>query len=407
MICSNCDANLPGGTNFCPRCGNKMEDSPERRVRSSAVQECSEKGQLMIWTPSHGLFFFHRDQLFPYDGASDTLEVLTERARATRLCGMGYSEGNLDYWQECRDERSPEYGMKLLELDIGGNQTRVVWESDGDLFYHFRLDDNPLKGRAILYQDYYYLLDYEDQSLMRVSLADGEQENLPLPDMRRRIPLMDWLRPRGMIDIRSGSRNFGVRYTGLDIVEDNVYLSLDGCAVCTLRFPLDEPEKFQYLPMNACTAVQMGGMLTSVNGRIYSCPSFAIGTNELGIYEIQENGDLLRLLSNAAGDLSLVNKGKYWWRLGDTVYIGLAALNLLDRKWHRLPDELYDYEEHRDNPFGQVRDFIPGRAGVYLLTETGLYLVPRDWEQHAEDLEDLEKFRLLGLDELTNPAEQE
>lgn len=399
MICKKCGAELAGDVNFCPRCGAKVEvirPAPQK-VEESA---CSERSQRMVYMPGRGVYFFHNEQLFLYDSEEQVFTALTDRVRATRLAGLGLSGSSVYYWQECLDERSGEYGMRLIERNVYTDEKHVVWESDGDFFRHFRLDDDLLGARAILYGDCYYLLDYEDQSLMRVSLTDGEQENLPLPDMRENIPLMDWVKPRGFLNLTDKRKNFGAVYTGLDIINDWVYLSLDNCGTCTLRFPLDHPERSQYLPMNTCTAVPMRGMLTSLGERVFSCPGFSIGSKELALYEIRPDGNLIRMLSNANGELNLFNKANYWWRMEDTVYVGQAALQLEERKWHKLPILLFDTAERRDNPFGEVLDFVPGRGGVYLLTRTELYLVPRDWESRAKKGSDLARYRLAALDTL-------
>lgn len=267
------------------------------------------------------------------------------------------------------------YGMRLYERDVNTGATRVVWENKKELFRNYRLDDNPGKARAILFEGSYLLLNYANQTILDISLPDGEQDELALPDMKQQLPLYDWMKPNGIVDVRDPSKNFGMKFTGFDIVGGMVYLSLDGCTYCTLCFPIDEPEKFTYLPMNSCSTVQddlRGGMLTSLNMRVFSCPGTVSGKNETAIYEIKADGNLVKMISNAGGEVSLINKGASWWRLGNTVYI----------------------------TFGEVKDFFPVKGGVYLLTGTGLYLVPQDWESKVRALAEIEQFRIARLKRL-------
>ncbi|MBQ9646996.1 MAG: zinc ribbon domain-containing protein [Oscillospiraceae bacterium] len=407
MFCTKCGASLPAGTNFCPHCGTKLNPyaaAPARSAKAAPVPECSEKNQLMVRVPGKGVYFIvGEERLCFYDGDTEEVAALTKFDSTVRLCGLGYYGGKLYYWHECLNERSNLYGMRLYERDVDTGAQRVVWETDEELFRNYRLDDHPAKARAILYDGAYYLLDYEDQSLMEISLPDGGQENYELPDMRQKLPLYDWMKPRGIVDIQSDEENFGVRYTGLDIVDGMVYLSLDGREVCTLRFPIDEPEKVNYLPTNGCASVRndaTGGMLTSVSSRVFSCPGYAAGGGEMCVYEIKADGNLVKMISNLTGGVSLNNKGGYWWRLGNTVYIGEIALNIYERKWHKLSPLLFDRKEHRDNVFGEVKDFVPGRNGAYLLTGTGFYYVPADWESKVKSVSDIEQFRIAKLKSL-------
>ena len=404
MICTKCGAKMPDESNFCLKCGAKVDLTGKRKT--TGVPECSEKNQRMVGVPGKGLYFIdNEDRLCFYDEEHGKAEALTKRSRTEHLCGLGCRGGKLYYWHECQDERSPLFGMRLYERDVDSGGLRTVWESNEDQFHHYRLDDNPLKARAILYQGAYYLLDYYDQSLMRVSVPSGEQDNLELPDMRDKLQLYDWVRPRGIVDIKSTEENFGLDYTGLDIVEGQVYLSLDGYAVCTLRFPPEQPEKVCYLPKNACVAVQneqIGGMLTSQNGRVFSCPGTVIGSNEIGLYEIKPDGDLVKMISNTKNEVNLTGKGGRWWRLGNTVYVGQVALDLYERKWHKIsPLLLYDQKAYRSNAFGEVKDFFPARNdSVYLLTATSLYLVPQNWESRVKIIADLERFKITDLNRI-------
>lgn len=401
MICSKCGAALPEGSKFCFKCGTNLTVASGKQ---SGVQECSEKNQLMVRVPGRGLYFIANDErLCFYDETARKAQALSKWNSTVHMCGLGYSGGKLYYWQECQDRRSEEYGMRLLERDVDSGETRVVWQTEEEMFNTYRLDEGPQMARAILYQGSYYLLDHVDQSLMQVELPSGEQDNLELPDLSKKLPLFDWIKPRGMVDIKSTEDNFGVDYTGLDLLDGKIYLSLDGSELCTMRFPLGKPEEVNYLPANSCTSVQnslTGGMLTSVGGRVFSCPGYSHGGADICVYEIKPDGNLIKMISGVSAGVSLMNKGGLWWKLDNTVYIGAVALNLYERKWHRLSPLLFDKKEHKDNVFGEVKDFFPARGGVYLLTDTTLYLVPSDWESRAKSVSDLAQFELARLKKL-------
>ena len=106
------------------------------------------------------------------------------------------------------------------------------------------------------------------------------------------------------------------------------------------------------------------------------------------------------MISSTASGLSLMNKAGLWWKLDNTIYIGMVALNLYERKWHKLSPLLFDRWEHKDNVFGEVKDFFPSRLGVYLLTETALYQVPPDWESRVKTVDDIEDFEIARLKKL-------
>ncbi len=401
MICKKCGFLLPDGSRTCPKCGTKQVS-----LRSAARgRESSEKNQLMVHVPEHGLYFIlDGEYLCRYDEELGGVEVLTEDEDRTTLCGLGYSGGKLYYWHECLDASSNLFGMHLFERDPDTGETRVVWDGEDETFSDYRLDDDPQKARAILYQGAYYLLDYSDQSLMRISLPSGEQENFALPDMRVKLPLYDWVKPRGCVDLQKNEENFGFNFTGLNIVDGMVYLALDGYPTHTLRYPLGRPDEVHYFPPNVCPVVQnnkLGGMLTGLNGKIYFCPSGMQSAADVGIYELGPDGHVLKMISSEKDDVILVNKSIQWWRAGNTVYVGQVALSLAERKWHKLSFRLFDTYEHLNNTFGEVRDFFPGRGGsAYLMTDNELYLVPQDWEDKIKSIADIKKFRLASFQDL-------
>ena len=412
MVCTKCGATLDDDVNFCPKCGIKVQTSgvSERKIlgkktlRASGVPECSEKNQLMVYVPGRGLYFIaNGTKLCFLDEETDSIKVLTKKNIPVNLCGLGYYDGDIYYWMECQKSTSDLYGMRLNRLNVETNVSEPVWESDEDLFYHYRLDDTPLKARAILYQGAYYLLNHYEQKIMRVELPTGEWENLPLPNIQRHLPLYEWIKPKGVVDVKRMEPNFGMTFTGLNIVNGYIYLSLEEMMVCTLRFPVYNPDKVTYLPVNAAVAIQNdrnGGMLTSLGNRVFSCPGVVFGNAALGLYEIKEEGNLIRMISSS-GDINLQYKGGLWWRLGNTYYIGYLAVDLYQRKFHKIYPLLFDQGVYKDNVFGEVVDFVPARNGsVYLLTEIGLYLVPADWEDQIKHCGEQERFRIANVKKL-------
>ncbi len=402
MICKSCGFLLPDGSRTCPKCGTKQVSI---RAGSARTRECSEKNQLMVRVQGHGVYFIlDGEYLCRYDEENGGVEVLTEDDARTTLCGLGYSGGKLYFWHECLDERSNLYGMHLLERDPETGETRVVWDGGEETFSNYRLDDDLQGARAILNKGAYYLLDHTDQSLMRISLPDGRQENFHLPDMRLKMPLYDWIKPRGCVDLQINEENFGLNFTGLNIVDGQVYLALDGFPTYTLRYPLENSEQTMYFPPNTCPAVRgekLGGMLTSHGSRIFFCPTSYQSSPEIGIYELGPDGHLVKLIGSETDDVILVNKSGAWWRVGNTVYVGQVALNLAERKWHKLSYRFFDTYEHLNNTFGEVRDFFPGRgSSVYLMTDDELYLVPQDWEDQIRSVAEIDRFRVVSFNDL-------
>ncbi len=367
--------------------------------------ECSEKNQWMVRVQDRGVYFIAGGKrLCLLEQKDGSVRALTEESPDVDLCGLGFSKDSLYYWQECRDECSDQIGIRLLRMDPNSGARETVWECEEEFFADYRLDDTQNRARAILYNGAYYLLNFTEQKLMRVTLPDGEWEDLPLPDMRRQMPMYDWVEPRGVVNIRSKEPNFGQRFSGFNLINGQVFISLDNCALCTVKFPLERPEELVYLPKNAAVSIQndlLGGMLTSVGSRVFSCPGTAIGSGDLGLYEIQPDGNTVRMLSTAADGIILQNKGGYWWKLGNTLYMGTVAIDPIEGKWHKLSPVLFDKNEFCHNVMGEVLDFVSGPGGsVYLLTKTSLYQVPQNWESRVKGLKDLKQFRLVSLSDI-------
>ncbi len=405
MFCKKCGEKMPDGATICLKCGASTSAASKMSRKPSGVQECSEKNQLMVRVKGKGLYFISGGKrLCLMNQTTNAVRSLTDESPDVNLCGLGYYDGALYYWLECRDELSGQGGIRLLRMDPESEAREVVWECEDELFEDYRLDDTQNRARAILYDGDYYLLNYAEQKLMRVKLPSGDWENLPLPDMRNRVPQYDWVEPRGVVNINKAEPNFGQRFTGLNLINDRVFLSLDNSALCTLMYPLNHPEAIVYLPKNAAVSIQndlLGGMLTTVGGRIFSCPGTAIGSSDLGFYELNSDGNTVRMLSSETDDIILQNKGGYWWKLGGTLYVGTIAIDPIIRKWHKISPLLFDAGEFCHNVMGEVLDFFPApNNGVYLLTKTSLYQIPPDWEIRVKALSDLKKFRLVRLKDI-------
>ncbi|MBE7007700.1 MAG: zinc-ribbon domain-containing protein [Ruminococcaceae bacterium] len=409
MFCLNCGNKLPDNAIICLKCGARITSADgtvrAQSQRPSSKVECSEKNQLMFRVQGRGLYFISEGKrLCVLTQANNSVRVLTEASPEVNLCGLGVSGGFLYFWQECQDEFSKGFGIHLIRMHPDTGEQEIVWECDEELFADYRLNNTQNRARAILCDGAYYLLNYTEQKLMRVTLPDGEWENLPLPDMKNKAPSYDWVEPRGVVSLASKEPNFGQLFSGLSLVNGQVFLSLDNSPLCTLRFPLGRPEEFVYLPKNTASAIQnglFGGMLTCVDGCIFSCPGLAVGTNDLGLYEIKPDGNTVRMLSSEKDKIILQNKGGYWWRLGNRIYLGTIAVDPMEKKWHKLSPLLFDKHEFCNNALGEVLDFFPEpNGGVYLLTRTSLYLMTRDWELKVKTLDDLAQFRIVRLKDI-------
>ena len=92
MICKKCGASAADGTKTCPKCGASLVNE---------TPECSEKNQLMVRVPGKGLYFIANDErLCFYDETAKKASALTKWNSTVRMCGLGYYEGKLYYWQD-------------------------------------------------------------------------------------------------------------------------------------------------------------------------------------------------------------------------------------------------------------------------------------------------------------------
>lgn len=409
MFCMECGTRLPDGAKFCMNCGtrvgqtaesaapaeNKAPAAPVRTapaapVRKTELCRCSERGQSMVFVPDTGLFFIKDENSIAYLPVGEKKCKKAVRKNPNRQYGiysLAYYDGLLYYWIFFGDGSEDKYN-KLMSLDPVTLERKLVMECDSaEIGY---VDDG--YTRPMLYGDAYYTI--HNGSLVKVSLPGGQVTLRELPDLRDKPLPEEWKKPTGYITVDEETlqkKNYGENdFSNFRTVGGYGYISLSGGAPCTIRFPLSDPKDFEFMPFDCCTGFRDYGLLTEMNGVLYSG---MVGLRESGFWLTAVSGGRVGKTIKAL-DLNSHGLNEYginsWWRMGKTVYTGQFSFNAGTRKFTVLPA----WARVGYNGM-EIKDFAEDdRGGCYAVWD-GLYYFPQGWEESGSELSD---FRVEEFD---------
>lgn len=389
MFCMECGTKLPDNAKFCMNCGTKVgaaaSDVPAAPVQSEKKMGiCSDRSQSMVYVPDVGLFFIQDGKSIVYlpAGAKKCKKAVRKNPnRSYGLYSIAYYDGLLYYWAYFDDgEDTKPY--KLMSLDPVTLEKNLVKEYDDP---RITTPDDNFKTMAV-FGNAYYTLGYRRESgntLMKISLPEGDISEKQLPDLRSKPLPQDWKEPNGYITLNEETqqkRSYGQFDGYLDnfcTVGGYGFVSLSGGSPCTIRFSLDDPDDFTFMPMDCCTGYKGQGLLTEVDGVLYSvmkglwCSAFWKTPIVNGVPDTS-----VKLLDLKAQKLDPHGLNG-WWRLGRRIYTEAFYFDLDSEKFFRMPKwaviSACDYAQ--DN-----------KGGCYVLCGD-LYYFPKGWEQSGTDLD--------------------
>lgn len=391
--CSKCGYKVEADWLFCPKCQADLKQQALLNRSASVCKEAIKKDNLkeaitgnsnrMLYVPGTGLFFVSLtfDGIYFLNENDRKVQKLTRnRNGAGTGCGnLTYYDGGVYFYRAGGAAKSSlvRYDIKLQELQ----KLKVKNEILSEAFQEFRGSmDYYLPS---YHNGYHYYLSDNLNSLYRFSLKTLKSELVgPMPDIRTKQLPQNW----EMIDIsRIDEKSYGAYFCELYILDGVGYASLTGMHTAAIRFNLDNPSDFDFMPIDTCTTRRNdGGIIFPYNNKLIH--SSANVLHSAGIYETTiSNGNIGEMNTIVKGDLSSKNYSfirrysKGWWVQKNRLFMGRVFFNLETHKIITSPLITIDKENSR---LFYVED---DKGGAYVLSESNLSYYPdKWWESHSD-----------------------
>ena len=412
MFCMECGTKLPDNAKFCMNCGTKVGQMPASvapqmpAAQKAPVEEkpyevrvpefdfdfgpktgvCSERAQNMVFVPNIGLFFIQDETsiaLLPV-GEKKSKKVTWLKTYGLSIKSLAYFEGLLYYWI-VNNSDSVAYDCKLMSLHPGTLEKKEIKEYKySDVGYV--CEEN---NRIALYGDSYYCVSgvlSGENLLNRIQLPKGQITSTELPDLRSKPLPADWQRDR-YVSVTAETRekrNYGERLNNFRTVGGYGYLSIDTLVRLTIRFPLNDPADFQFMPDGSCSGNCDMGPLMVVDHALYSCVGVYIDEGQ-GLWKTYSTGKTTCVLDFKKNNVR-VGRMRSWWRMGSCLYIGNLKVDLSENKFRHLPSWVNELE---------VSDYIEDDRGGCYVYSGNIYYFSKGWESSGSDLE---QFLVAELD---------
>lgn len=407
--CPQCGALLPTGSRFCNQCGASVSGQPKPAAPSFVpspaavgkhVYGCSEKQGDMVYVPGKGLYYLYLCNLyFVAEGETKRRNLTRYLKRTIGLCGLNYYNGGL-YFNRCAEVDEDEiYSLVRYDIETGEKSTVVnnlPFNSETTEYNRMIVRDGLL---------YYIYTAYNENCLVIINLGNGNLAKRALPTLRPKDMCDEWKNFKNhrtwsvYENVLESQEDRPVKFDGLYIHGDYGYAVVDGCACFNIRFRLDNPDDFDFLPPDSCSAykAQCGmisiyndttlvgtGVYDDVFSRTPIGPDYVGNTNkQFDLKEYQGYTDLR---------ISLNEDGRGWWRVGSRYFINQLMIDMETLKYKKLPFALHALDFH-EMPDGSV--YIRGsHTGSY---DHSIYRLPANCWEKIRMQEELEKYRVLDL----------
>lgn len=389
-FCMNCGTKLPDRAKFCMECGTPLGQAAPAQAAAGAeppaaerrtppqsqpqgakhTRGCTRKQGNLVRVPGDGLYFTDWDgaSLYRLGEGEQKPKKLNRRVDGCYLDGLNYWRGGIYYLRE----------------DMGGGLILHRYDTATGIKKEVRplpkLWGEPHGVGAVVWDGVLYGHGMDQACITALDLSTLAEREIPLPDLRGKPLPQEWReREPYMEENHSGERSYAQRLTGLYVLDGYAYLSVCGASYLNIRFPLDDPEGFAFLPYDSCCAMRKYGALCPVgSGKL-------LGTGNLGgtlyLTDLKSGRKVVAIPD-------LCTNGFGWWSLGGRFFLENIMLDLKAMKRYRLPFRL------------DAQDFVPdGAGGVWVLSlDGGLYrLPPEAWGFKGQD--ELERCRVLTLDD--------
>lgn len=396
MFCTACGAALPDNAKFCmnrgtPTAGASPPGPPAESASPSVYGSygCSERQGNLVYVPGRGLFLIHESQALcfvPEEGGTPQA-YRRKSGNRVQLDGLNVYNGKLYYWRYT--EGGAESRTALMVMDLASSERKAV-----------RLSEDVAPGlcgseRFPVVNGAMYLLrapGNPQNRLCRIELDTGKVSHRDLPDLRTKAMPQDWkdLLDRLGQSLNPDQRSYGFSFTGFAALGEYGYVQRTSFPALVVRFRLDDPADFAYMPVNSCCVLrQSAGAMLSVcsNGLlgIGAAPGLPVPEGSLCITGLAGGG--------IAGSRCVLDLKKYdsfrkeWWKLSDSLYfIGTLKVDLAARKIKRM------------NFYVPARDFAPGPDGsAFVYDGEAVYRFPPQFWTQVSCEDDWKRFAIAAF----------
>ncbi len=396
MFCMNCGRSIPDDARFCMYCGTRMgemgvqlppgpEDAAARRQEAAGGCLNSVRRNLFSCIPDMGVIAAEDDGLvFLAKGAKRPRKVVTVRGCRDKLLLVGACGGKAYYTYSREEGLSGQVVYYYASYDPAkGESELLVKTEDPDYGLEFDKYSPP-----VAQGDKAYAIAPGREALLILDLPTGDAEEDSLPAAYGRDYPQDWKldlgRSRGLDAVEAEVNR---TWMGLSVFGDYAYTGLDGAADHMIRFPLDDPRRFEYLPYTkGVTAIRAMNLLDECGEDKLIGASDTYGGNIMLLPTQPEFGR--PLMSQWNGEL------RSWWKCSGVYVLAGSGrrADLVDLKtskvfrWEEIPGAL---------------DYIPLPDGGVLLyaDDNCLYRLPFSFlETPSRTLRlDWEIYRLANM----------
>ncbi len=271
MFCMNCGKSIPDDAKFCMYCGTKMgetaaapapgpEEAEDRRRDAGGGCLNSVRRNLFSYIPGAGVVAAVDDGLvFLAEGAKRPRRAATVRGCRNRPLLVGACGGKAYYTYSKAEGFSGQVVYYYASCDpVKGESEILVRTEDPDYGLEFDKYSPP-----VAQGDKAYAIAPSREALLILDLPTGDAEEDSLPVAYGKDYPQEWkadlAQSRSLEAVEAAANR---KWMGLSVFGDYGYTGLDGAADHMVRFLLDNPRRFEYLPRTpGITAIRSMNLL--------------------------------------------------------------------------------------------------------------------------------------------------
>ena len=414
-VCSSCGTVLAADAAFCHKCGTQVNSAaaaapaPKRFVASGSstskhVYGCSEKQNDMVYVEGKGLYYLYDCNLYLLSEGESTPKNLTRyHNKDGWSVGLNYYNEALWFNRHFYSAKDDNYHNHLVRYDVETGEKGIFIEDlpvsgyqDFDSYHRMIVRDGLL---------YYIWSSYNENYLMVVNLDNGAIIKRELPKLRNKDVCDEWktaYREACSYDISVDRPDDTLSFAGLYLHGDYGYAVHAGYAAFNIRFRLDDPSKFEFLPFNSCSAYKReAGMISVYHDDTLvgcgGCENEMFATTPVGpsyVGETVKHFSMQREYdTNEYQGISGSENGHGWWRVGSRYFLNRFMVDMEKMEYRKLPFSIFALDFH-EMPDGSV--WIRG-CHSYAKNDRALYHLPANCWEKIRMPEELDRYRVCYL----------
>lgn len=414
VTCGSCGAALATDAVFCHKCGTPVNRAAAETLASKSfaasggkvsehIYGCSEKQNDLLYVDGKGIYYLNDCNLyFLAVGESKPKNVTRYHNKDGWSVGLNYYNGALWFCRHLYATDDRDCVNNLIRYDVKtGEKSNFIENLPVSSAQDFADYHRMIVRDGLLY---YIWSDYKESYLMVVDLDSGAIAKREMPRLRNKDVCEEWktaYREECGSDISEERPDDPVIFSGLYLHGDYGYAVHAGYAAFNIRFRLDDPSKFDFLPFNSCSSYKKEAGMISVYGddTLVGCGCYngePFATTPIGPGFVGES----RMHFNMQRDYGVdeyqgiygAEDGKGWWRAGSKYFLNRFMVDMEEMKYKKLPFAMFALDFH-EMPDGSV--WIRGsheRTG-----DDGLYHLPANCWEKIRMPEELERYRVCSF----------